>query len=664
MWSDNEAVVDLLNVQHLVGAVLRVIKDDRLDPVTVGVYGDWGSGKSSVIQLLRQQIETDPDLLCVYFNGWRFEGYEDAKAALASTILEQIHEEAERTGGKLETVKGNVVDAVKGFWGKVDKLRLGKQALAVGANVGMAAGAVALGATVAAPLTAAALMAAVMKSMAEDGKKIDGEALAKLMKDQHDAETVEQHDLHVSIRDFHKEFAALVNTLGVKRLVVVVDDLDRCLPHNVIETLEAIRLFLSAPKTAFVIAADEALIREAVGYRFPEQAVAGVQDSRPKASVGARYLEKLIQVPIRVPPLSPSDLHGYLNLLFADQREADEASFADLCQRVRASSSYDAVSFHMGNAKQLLGRDVSDDLKSDFLLAEQIAPVLALSAEGNPRQTKRFLNALVLRLEMGGSRRVTLDRTVAAKMLLLEYFLPELFRTLALEMVGQGGKSETLAALERHIREEPEVDGESKASGTVSTFAGQANAMIKNDRFRTWLRVDPPLGGVDLRPYIYFAQERFALPVGVTQRLSPAGNAALSRLLGESEAEQATAAITVASLPMPEVTTILSELTAKARTSGIALDVRTSPMHAMIEIAKRRPDVGADVIAAILGIPYETLPPGAAVAISSLSATGNLHDAVVQALNTLAGQTRNSALKQAAKLRLQSVQTPNAQARQ
>ena len=104
MWADNEAVVDLLNVQHLVGAVIRVVTDDRLDPVTVGVYGDWGSGKSSVIQLVRQQIAGDPDLLCVYFNGWRFEGYEDAKAALAATILEEIEAEAKKETGKLQRV--------------------------------------------------------------------------------------------------------------------------------------------------------------------------------------------------------------------------------------------------------------------------------------------------------------------------------------------------------------------------------------------------------------------------------------------------------------------------------------------------------------------------------------------------------------------------------
>src|SRR5215216_6038602 len=100
MWSDNEAEIDLLNVEHLVGAVLRVVKDERLDPVTVGVFGDWGSGKSSVIQLVLKRVADDPEVLCVYFNGWRFEGYEDAKSALAATILEEIERQAKSESGK------------------------------------------------------------------------------------------------------------------------------------------------------------------------------------------------------------------------------------------------------------------------------------------------------------------------------------------------------------------------------------------------------------------------------------------------------------------------------------------------------------------------------------------------------------------------------------
>ena len=661
MWADNEATVDLLNVQHLVGAVLRVVSDDRLDPVTVGVYGDWGSGKSSVIQLVRQRIAADPALLCVYFNGWRFEGYEDAKAALAATILEEIEREAKDDKGKLRAVKDAVLGAVTTFWGKIDKIRAGRQLLGMGVNAGLAAGGIAVGAAaVGAPIAAGALGLAALASLLKDFKQLDGAAVAEILLRQQDAAVAAQREMHVSVRDFHRDFAKLVETLRMKRLVVIVDDLDRCLPPNVIETLEAIRLFLAAPKTAFVIAADEALIREAVTHRFPEpesNAAENPQGGRPRAAVGARYLEKLIQVPIRVPPLSRSDLHGYLNLLFADQREADANAFAALCDRVRAASSYDAVSFHAENAEQLLGKPVSDELKGDFVLAEQIAPVLALCAEGNPRQTKRFLNALVLRLDMAGDRGVTLERAVAAKLLLLEYFLPELFRSLAVAAAGNEGRSEELAALEAEATRQTiaKGDGEAAAQIPTGTFMAQAGAMNATERFRTWIRTEPTLGNLDLRPYIYFANERFALPMGVAQRLSPLGAQALRDLLSESEAAHSAAADRAATLPLPEVTAILGELAAKARQGRVDLGQRNSPMHAMVKVGNKRPEVGGDVLAALLAMPFEMLPPGAAIQIASLAQNPALKEGAVTALKHLSQQTQNKGLQAAAEERLKQL---------
>lgn len=245
-----------------------------------------------------------------------------------------------------------------------------------------------------------------------------------------------------------------------------------------------------------------------------------------------------------MPPLSRSDLHGYLNLLFAEQRETDTYSFTALCERVRTASSYDAISFHAENAERLLGRPVSDELKADFVLAEQIAPVLALCAEVNPRQTKRFLNALVLRIDMAKDRGVSLDRATAAKLLLLEYFLPELFRTLALAAAANDGVSEEIAALEAEARREEgaTIDKSHEVPPPTGTFTAQAGAMQATDRFRTWVRTEPMLGNVDLRPYIYFASERFALPIGVAQRLSPLAAQALRELLGESEAAHTAAA--------------------------------------------------------------------------------------------------------------------------
>ena len=92
MWSDRESELDLLNVQHLVAAVETTVRADHLLPVTVGVFGDWGSGKSTVMNLAREALDREEDILCVHFNGWLFEGYEDAKAAILGTILDRLDE--------------------------------------------------------------------------------------------------------------------------------------------------------------------------------------------------------------------------------------------------------------------------------------------------------------------------------------------------------------------------------------------------------------------------------------------------------------------------------------------------------------------------------------------------------------------------------------------
>ena len=78
MWSDNETDVDLLQFKYLASSVTRIIKTPQLLPTTVGVFGDWGSGKSSLLKMVQKELTSDPTLLCLSFNGWLFEGFEDA----------------------------------------------------------------------------------------------------------------------------------------------------------------------------------------------------------------------------------------------------------------------------------------------------------------------------------------------------------------------------------------------------------------------------------------------------------------------------------------------------------------------------------------------------------------------------------------------------------
>src|SRR5687768_10914884 len=69
MWSDNETGIDLLGYHHLVGAVVEIVRADRLLPATIGVFGDWGSGKSSLVQMACVELATDETTLVLPFNG-------------------------------------------------------------------------------------------------------------------------------------------------------------------------------------------------------------------------------------------------------------------------------------------------------------------------------------------------------------------------------------------------------------------------------------------------------------------------------------------------------------------------------------------------------------------------------------------------------------------
>src|SRR6202012_5054588 len=121
---------------------------------------------------------------------------------------------------------------------------------------------------------------------------------------------------------FRKAFDHLLEEAKVNQLIVLIDDLDRCLPETAIETLEAIRLFVFTPRTAFVVAADEAMIEYSVRKHFPE-----LPDTTGPRDYARNYLEKLIQIPFRIPALGETETRIYvtLQLIGRDLGEDDPA---------------------------------------------------------------------------------------------------------------------------------------------------------------------------------------------------------------------------------------------------------------------------------------------------------------------------------------------------
>lgn len=166
-------------------------------------------------------------------------------------------------------------------------------------------------------------------------------------------------DRPTTLADFRDTFGTLIDELGVQALVVLVDDLDRCLPDTIINVFEAIRLFLHVPKTAFVIAADHRIVHAAVEQAYPEAV-------KSDPSIGTDYLEKILQVTISIPPLSAAESETYTNLLMAEAN-TDGEQFAKLvatakAERVKANLS---VAMNHGIAEKALGT-LAEPLSSAF----------------------------------------------------------------------------------------------------------------------------------------------------------------------------------------------------------------------------------------------------------------------------------------------------------
>ena len=96
MWPDNETDVDLLGFDILADGLVVALTEPRLLPLTVGVLGDWGSGKTSLMGLACAELtaEAGARYACVRFSPWQYEDYDDVKVALMAAVLVELGKQA------------------------------------------------------------------------------------------------------------------------------------------------------------------------------------------------------------------------------------------------------------------------------------------------------------------------------------------------------------------------------------------------------------------------------------------------------------------------------------------------------------------------------------------------------------------------------------------
>jgi hypothetical protein len=116
LWSDNPSDLDLLGFGDVTAPIVEAVLRDKLDPVTVSIEGDWGSGKSSILAILGDELE-DESVIVIPTRPWEYDPATDPKATLIGEVLTAIRKAVEeREGGweKLaDTVKERFISLAK-----------------------------------------------------------------------------------------------------------------------------------------------------------------------------------------------------------------------------------------------------------------------------------------------------------------------------------------------------------------------------------------------------------------------------------------------------------------------------------------------------------------------------------------------------------------------
>ena len=323
----------------------------------------------------------------------------------------------------------------------------------------------------------------------------------------------DEHSVPEEMHQFRKEFVELLNEARIDQLVVLIDDLDRCLPATAIDTLEAIRLFLFVPKTAFVVGADEGMIEYAVRQHFPNLPL--VSGPIPYAR---HYLEKLIQVPFRIPALGVQEARTYVTLLLVEALVGEgHEGFNTLLAKARESLNRPWLGAGISQTDVCAVDPARQDrLAAVFLLAQQTGPILAEGTKGNPRQIKRFLNSLFVRRSIAVARGFSdsVNEAVLAKLMLAERFQQDFYEYLAAAaMRADDGKVVELHDLEREVRKDGRngfAAGRKKVETkkATPTLDASTEKWAEREWLQRWLALTPALGAVDLRPYVFVARDK------------------------------------------------------------------------------------------------------------------------------------------------------------
>lgn len=466
MWNDRETNDDLLNFTVVAETVAENILESNDEPISIGISGSWGIGKSSMLKLIQKSLENHKEHRFVFieFNAWLYQGYDDARIALLNRITQRLLGLEEIKDQNNKTNFDKILETVKRIsWRGLTQIAV---PMLINSYVNAS--------------SCATEVAKAISSSCSPNFSLYNEK--------------ESRSIPQEIEELRRLFEELLNKLKV-HLIILIDDLDRCLPETAISTLEAMRLILFLNRTSFIIAADEQMIKKAVCAHF--KGINIVEDNGLVTS----YFDKLIQLPVHVPRLGQNEVKCYLILLLAERalhnkiitQEDFENGKKCLSLKLQKSWGYAITRKDLSDAFDI------QKMASEINITEQITPIMATSqsVNGNPRLIKRFLHTINIRQSIAKKLQMPIQIEAMIKMLLLERCAPLSFIKLQADIgKNDNGYSDLITNDESNNEEQ-------------ITWAAQSEKDFVTD----WEKLDPQLGNVDLRPLLYLSRSSSSMVI-------------------------------------------------------------------------------------------------------------------------------------------------------
>lgn len=267
---------DALDFSSYANVIARIVRGTR-GPFTIGVFGEWGMGKTSLMRLISHEVKlhntSHSTIIPVWFNAWMFEKVEYPAIPLIKSVVEAL----KNRGSNLDTLSDATLKLIDTLEALVTAFKIKGKLAFPGSEVGV-----------------------------EFNPNKITENFSRIRKRRNPIP--ENTDNYEQIFEAFRKIGERAVPSDIT-IMVIIDDLDRCFPENAVRLLESIKLVLSQPGFVFILGASRVIIEDYLRSKYEKQF--GIKNFD-----GGAYLDKMIQLTFDIPPHA-SRINSFTNQIIS-----------------------------------------------------------------------------------------------------------------------------------------------------------------------------------------------------------------------------------------------------------------------------------------------------------------------------------------------------------